>query len=63
MEKTKHVPFPFAKRPVCSCGAKMKLAQYKGYYDTFNYWCCDNCGLGDEIQRVKPDDIFKGQFA
>ena len=29
-EKQKRVAFE--KRPVCSCGVKMKLVEFKGYY-------------------------------
>lgn len=59
----KKTPFPFAKRPVCSCGVKMKLVQYKGYYDSFNYWCCENCALDNEIQKVDADSVCKGSYA
>lgn len=52
----------FEQRPKCSCGAKMKLVEYKGYYDSFKYWCCDNCSLDDEIQDIKPDSVGKGSY-
>ena len=53
----------FEKRPTCSCGVKMKLVKYQGYYDEFKYWCCENCKLDDEIQDMKADKEEKGSYA
>ena len=55
-------PVLFADRPRCSCGAKMKLLEYVGYYDSFKYWTCDNCDLHNKIESAKPDGTWKGQF-
>lgn len=52
----------FEKRPICSCGTKMKLLSYKGYYDSFNYWRCDNCELDNQIQNIEPDKGEKGSY-
>ncbi len=56
---------PFEKRPTCSCGVKMKLIEYKGYYDGFRYWSCDNCALGQDMQNEKydADDSWNGYYA
>lgn len=57
---------PFAKRPICpSCGVKMKLIQYKGYYEEFRYWECENgiCEINNEKERVEPDYAWKGSYA
>ena len=61
MNKASNVKFK--NRPTCSCGTKMKLIKYTGYYDTFNYWRCDNCELDKEIQNAKTDKVEKGGFA
>jgi hypothetical protein len=53
----------FENRPRCSCGVKMKLVEYRGYYDEFNYWCCDNCDLDRDIQDMKTDRQEKGSYA
>ena len=53
----------FELRPVCSCGVKMKLVEYKGYYDSFNYWRCDNCDLDKKIQKIEADKGEKGSYA
>ncbi|MBS4173502.1 hypothetical protein [Bacillus sp. FJAT-49736] len=54
----------FESRPICSCGVKMKLVEYRGYYEEFRYWDCDNCKLDDEIQNrnVEADKIWKGSY-
>lgn len=52
----------FEDRPVCSCGVKMKLVEFKGYYENFNYWRCDNCDLDDRMQKMKPDKVDKGAY-
>lgn len=54
---------PFEKRPVCSCGVKMKLVEYIGYYDGFMFWTCDNCDLESKLDKYEPDDKFKGAYA
>lgn len=50
------------KRPVCSCGTEMTYVKYQGYYDTFEYWVCENevCEVEDEF---KPDDSHVGCYA
>lgn len=53
----------FEDRPVCSCGVKMKLVEFKGYYESFNYWRCDNCDLDGKMQKMKPDKVDKGSYA
>lgn len=53
----------FQHRPTCSCGVKMKLIEYKGYYDKFNYWSCDNCELEMIAQDAEPDNTSKGAYA
>ncbi len=56
--------FPFEKRPTCSCGVKMKLIEYKGYYEEFSYWQCDNCTLEKEmeLEKIKADKTWKGSY-
>jgi hypothetical protein len=53
----------FEQRPTCSCGVKMKLVKFEGYYDSFNYWCCDNCDLDAKMQDAKADRTEKGSYA
>ena len=60
MEESKRVPF--RERPVCSCGVKMKLVEFKGYYTSFKYWKCENCNLDEKIQNCKPDLQEKGPY-
>ena len=52
----------FEKRPLCSCGTKMKLVKFKGYYEEFNYWRCDNCNLDNEMQKIEADTTDKGRY-
>jgi hypothetical protein len=49
------------KRPICSCGTEMTLNKYRGYYDEFEYWSCENydCTIIDDF---KPDFIDKGSY-
>lgn len=58
-----YMKIKFELRPVCSCGVKMKLVEYKGYYDSFNYWRCDNCDLDNKIQKIEADKGEKGSYA
>jgi len=53
----------FKDRPKCSCGVKMKLERYKGYYDLFNYWVCDNCELDKDMQDEEADRTCLGSYA
>ncbi|MBZ9537037.1 hypothetical protein KGR20_23035 [Cytobacillus oceanisediminis] len=55
---------PFENRPTCSCEAKMKLIGYKGYYEEFRYWECNNCGLFENMQdsKIKADKEWKGSY-
>lgn len=41
----------FIDRPTCSCGLKMESVEYEGYYDSFNYWVCQNCDLDDTASK------------
>lgn len=52
----------FQDRPTCSCGVKMKLIKYVGYYDEFKYWRCDNCNLNENLDDYKEDFIWGGQY-
>lgn len=54
---------PFEIRPTCSCGVKMKLIKYKGYYDTFQYWSCENCELETKLDKYKSDEEYSGAYA
>ncbi|MNM49639.1 hypothetical protein D3C81_606470 [compost metagenome] len=54
---------PFEKRPICSCGVKMKLAKYIGYYDELMYWTCDNCDLEKQLDKYAPDNEYRGAYA
>lgn len=54
---------PFEKRPICSCGVKMKLVKYSGYYDEFMHWSCDNCDLENKLDEYEPDDKYRGAYA
>ena len=36
---------PEEKRPTCSCGEKMTIEKYQGYYEEFNYFICDKCSV------------------
>ena len=52
----------FERRSICSCGVKMKLINYVGYYESFKYWRCDNCNLDDEVQNIKADKTEGGHY-
>lgn len=49
------------KRPVCSCGSKMDIVEFKGYYDEFNYFECSKCEL--DVDDYKADKEHYGQYA
>lgn len=53
----------FEQRPTCSCGVKMKLVMYEGYYEEFKYWRCDSCHLDDEMQDFDEDSKNTGAYA
>lgn len=55
----------FQERPTCSCGVKMKLVEYRGYYESFKYFRCDNCTLDDTIQskEIITDDENIGAYS
>lgn len=59
MEKKR---FKFEDRPTCSCGVKMKLVKYRGYYDDFLYWDCDNCKIYEKMNESKPDKENSGAY-
>lgn len=63
MKKAATKKVPFEKRPLCVCGCKMKWVSYRGYYDEFKYWQCDNCKLDDEIKAYETDDGWQGAYA
>ena len=47
-------------RPTCSCGRKMTITEFKGYYDSFKFFECGHC-------KIDPDDYdteegFTGEF-
>ena len=48
-------------RPTCSCGRKMTIVAYKGYYETFNYFECGYCGVDPD--DYKADDYTMGAYA
>lgn len=48
-------------RPVCSCGRKMIIVEYKGYYDTFNYFYCEDCEIDPDY--YKADEYTRGSYA
>ena len=56
---------PMSIRPTCSCGSKMKLIEYTGYYDGFMYWKCDNpkCNVTTKMEHFEPDRSWKGGYA
>lgn len=47
-------------RPTCSCGRKMIIVEYRGYYDTFNYFECGYCKVDPD--DYKADDYTVGAF-
>ena len=51
---------PEDKRPTCSCGRKMIIVEYKGYYETFNYFYCGCCKADPD--NYKAEDYVMGDF-
>lgn len=49
---------PEELRPTCSCGEKMIVVNYKGYYDEFCYFDCATCGLNAD--EYEPDSDWSG---
>ena len=47
-------------RPTCSCGRKMSIVEYKGYYETFNYFECGYCKVDPD--NYKAEDYKIGYF-
>ena len=47
-------------RPTCSCGRKMLIVEYRGYYETFNYFYCGVCKVDPD--NYKADDYTVGAF-
>ena len=45
-------------RPTCSCGRKMTIIEYRGYYDTFHYFYCKGCKV--DPYDYKADDYTVG---
>ena len=52
---------PEELRPTCSCGEKMIVVNYKGYYDEFSYFSCANCEL--DADDYKSESDWLGYFA
>lgn len=50
------------KRPVCACGTEMTYVHFKGYYDTREFWICENDKCTTD-QEFKPDVKDKGAYA
>ena len=48
------------KRPVCSCGNKMDIVEFNGYYDEFNYFECSKREL--DADDYKSDKEHYGQY-
>ena len=48
-------------RPTCSCGRKMIIIEYKGYYETFNYFECGYCDVDPDY--YKADEHTRGAHA
>lgn len=49
-------------RPTCACGEKMELIHYKGYYEEFKYWRCDECEIDDKMQDLDGDYSERGAY-
>ena len=54
---------PEKERPTCSCGERMQLDEYTGYYDSFKYWQCNACDLDGRAQDAEPDYQWSGIYA
>ena len=52
---------PEELRPTCSCGEKMTIENYRGYYDDFSYFTCTNCEL--DADDYEPDDDWVGSYS
>ena len=52
---------PEELRPTCSCGEKMTIVQYKGYYDKFSDFSCTKCEL--DADDYEPDSDWVGHYA
>lgn len=48
-------------RPTCSCGEKMVIVEYNGYYDQFKFFDCYNCTIAPD--DYEADDIITGAYA
>jgi len=50
------------QRPTCSCGTEMTYVSFEGYYDTREFWICENkdCKAEDDF---KPDVKDNGAYA
>mgnify|MGYP001310883911 FL=1 len=53
---------PIDQRPTCSCGEKMKLVEFQGYYNSFWYWDCDKCDIQDNMEQYEPDVIISENY-
>ena len=52
------IELPEELRPTCSCGKRMIVVQYKGYYDEFSYFGCTNCKL--DVDDYEPEGDWSG---
>ena len=52
---------PEELRPTCSCGEKMIVVNYRGYYDEFSYFSCATCEL--DADDYEPDGDWSGDYA
>ena len=50
------------ERPTCSCGAKMQVVRYVGYYDEFNYWVCPNEDCNVDADDFEPESEWHGEY-
>lgn len=60
-EKNKVEKIKQEDRPTCSCGRKMTIVEYDGYYETFKYFECGYCEVDPD--KYKADDYTKGAYA
>ena len=51
------------ERPTCSCGAKMQIVRYVGYYDEFNYWTCPNQNCNIDADDFESESEWHGCYA
>lgn len=47
-------------RPTCSCGEKMTIVEYVGYYETFSYFYCGECEIDPD--NYEADERIRGSY-